>query len=591
MYLFRNGVLSATRGALFCLAAALLAAGCTADTSLPSKPSSVASVDPVGDPDEGISHTAAGYYLAAHEAEQQGDRTTASKYMAEALALDPGNVDLLSETFRLDLSEGRFTEADRLAKRLVRVQPNSQLANLFLALEDIKKGRWAAAQSRMAKLPTSGLGALIGPIGRAWSLQGAGKTDEAVAALAPLSSVRGFAVLRELHKAFINDLAGRTAAAEASYKQSIESESKPSFRVVDAFANFYARHGRTKDALALLKRFKDDNPDTVRLDETIKALARGKKPSPEVPDAKAGIAEALFDIGSALREDTTDRLSLGFMRLALFISPEFTVARIALGDMLAADGRHDEALALYNKINRSNPLYFSARLRVATVLHNMNRGDDGIKELERLAATWPDRPDPLASEGDFLRASERFADAAKAYDRAIARIKTIDTNDWPLFYARGVALERSGQWPRAERDFLEALKLSPNQPSVLNYLGYSWVDRDEHLDRAKKLIERAVELKPDDGYIVDSLGWVLYRVGDFKRAVANLERAVALRPDDPVINDHLGDAYWRVGRLSEARFQWQRALSLKPEPDLSNKIGLKLEHGLKANSKPREHDS
>lgn len=587
MNLFRDGALGSTGWALV-FVTTFLAAGCTATTGLPPRSSSA---DPVGDPAEGIVRTAEGYYLAARQAEQQGDRATAEEYMAEALAHDPGNVDLLGETFQLDLSEGRFAEADRLAKRLVVVQPESQLANLFLALEDAREGEWAAAEARMARLPRFGLGSLIGPIGRAWSLQGAGKTDQAVATLAQLSSVRGFAVLRDFHTAFINDLAGRTAAAEESYKRSVASQGTPSFRVVDAFANFYARQGRVEDALDLLSHFKEDNPDTVRLDETIKALTSSKQFFPEVPDAKAGLAEALFDIGSALQQDATERLSLDFMRLALFMSPELTVARIALGDMLAADQRDDEALALYNEIKPSSPLYFSTRLRVANVLRDMNRLDDAAKELERLAATWPDRPDPLATEGDFLRASERFADAAKAYDRAVARIKTIKPSDWSLFYARGVALERSDQWPRAEQDFLEALKLSPNQPSVLNYLGYSWVDRGGNLDKAKELIERAVQLRPDDGYIVDSLGWVLYREGDYKHAVAHLERAVELRPEDPVINDHLGDAYWRVGRLNEARFQWQRVLSLKPEPDLSSQIGLKLEHGLKATSKPHGHDS
>jgi len=580
----KDGAPSALGAAAALMLAALALAGCVA------RPNGAVGSVAAGQPDL-VPHSAAGAYLAAREAEQQGDLGNAASYMAEALALDPGNVDFLRDTFQLYLAQGRIADADRLARRLVQADPRDNLANMTLALEEAKSGQWNQAAERMAGLPRERLAMVTAPLVEAWALEGAGKTDAALDTLSRLSSVRGFAVLRDLHAGFIADLAGRAETAEAYYKKAIAAEGVPSFRAIEACANFYARQGRTADALALLDKFKDGNPDTVRLAETIKLISSGTKPVAEVPNARVGLAEAMFDVGSALRQEDTERLSLEFMRLSLSMSPDFTIAQLALADMLSNAGDDAEALDYYNSVPRASPLYFSARLRAADTLRDQGRLDDALKVLKSLAAEWPQRADPLATEGDFLRMAERFGEAVKAYDGAVARLGTIKPSDWSLFYARGVALERSGQWPRAEADFLRSLKLSPDQPSVLNYLGYSWVDRGEHLERAKKLIERAVELKPDDGYIVDSLGWVYYREGDYQRAVTDLERAVELKPDDPVINDHLGDAYWRVGRVTEARFQWRRALALKPEPSLQTQLGQKLQHGLTTQTKTGEHDS
>jgi Flp pilus assembly protein TadD len=194
-----------------------------------------------------------------------------------------------------------------------------------------------------------------------------------------------------------------------------------------------------------------------------------------------------------------------------------------------------------------------------------------------LAAERLERADPLMTLADLLRAEERYQDAVSVYDEAIARIATIEQHHWTVFYARGMSLERSGQWPRAESDLLRALELQPDQPLVLNYLGYSWVDMGVRLAEARSMIERAVAQRPNDGYIVDSLGWVLYQLEDFEAALVHLERAVELRPNDPVITDHYGDALWRIGRHSEARFQWRRALSLDPDANLAESVEEKLE--------------
>jgi Flp pilus assembly protein TadD len=306
-----------------------------------------------------------------------------------------------------------------------------------------------------------------------------------------------------------------------------------------------------------------------------------------VSTPQEGMAEALFDLASALQGDRQLDLALVYARLATRLKPDFSGAVVLIGDLLERQGRLKDANEAYQLVS-SDPIYgWAARLRIAGDLDALGDSDRAAVLLSQMSRERPERIDALVRLGDLYRAKNRYAEAVVAYDGAIQRLGPKPQNfEWGIFYSRGVALERTGQWQRAEADFLKALELSPDQPMVLNYLGYGWADQGVHLDRALGMISRAVELRPQDGYIVDSKGWVLFRLGDYSGAVGQLERAVELRPMDPVINDHLGDAYWRVGRRSEARFQWQRALSLEPEAQLTTALRAKLERGLQQNATP-----
>jgi len=223
---------------------------------------------------------------------------------------------------------------------------------------------------------------------------------------------------------------------------------------------------------------------------------------------------------------------------------------------------------------------WQARLEVARALDRRDRIDEATAVLEKMIDERTDRPDAAQLLGTLLRGRERFEEAIPYYDIAIDRTPDPTAFDWALYYFRGIVLERTKQWDRAEADFLKALELQPEQPYVMNYLAYSWIEFGENYDEALDMLIRAVELRPQDGYIVDSLGWVYYRLGNYEKAVEWLERAVQLTPIDPTINDHLGDAYWQVGRRNEARFQWKRALNFGPEADLMSLIEGKLERGL-----------
>ena len=272
---------------------------------------------------------------------------------------------------------------------------------------------------------------------------------------------------------------------------------------------------------------------------------------------------------------------MAYANLALALDPELHAARVLIGELLQSQERHADAIAVYREVPEDSAYGWVVALRIAEELHELEQTDAAISGLEALAEAKPERFEPWYRIGNFERSRENWEVAAEAYEEAVARVGEIEERHWALLYFRGIAYERSKQWPEAEADFLKALELNPEQPYVLNYLAYSWVEHKTNLDQAEEMLLKAVELRPDDGYIVDSLGWVYYRLGRFEEAVQQLERAVELRPMDPTINDHLGDAYWRTGRLREAEVQWQRALSLNPtEEGQADKIRRKLEEGM-----------
>ena len=240
---------------------------------------------------------------------------------------------------------------------------------------------------------------------------------------------------------------------------------------------------------------------------------------------------------------------------------------------------------------QGSALRTTSDIQIAQLLDNLGKKTESSDYLRHIVADHPQDEDALLALGNAQRGDKKYAEAVDTYSKALAASKKPEKAEWPLFYFRGIALERSGQWAKAVDDFRKALVLYPDQPLVLNYVGYSWVDRGENLDEAFKMLHKAVELRPSDGYIVDSLGWAYYKLGKYDEAVKELERAIDLKPSDPTINDHLGDAYWRVGRKLDAHFQWNHARDLGPEPDEAKKIGEKIAQGLPAEKAPEAADA
>jgi tetratricopeptide (TPR) repeat protein len=531
-----------------------------------------------------------GDFLAGMLASHERDLSAAADFMMRAWESDPENTVLLRRAFLLAAADGRHAEAVRLAQRIVKQEPDDNgypeatLIKLVLAIDRVERGELDAAKQMLDTLPERRLGKFLPPIIGSWLELGKGDADAALATLAPLSDAEGLAKLYNLQRALLNEVAGRTAEAESAYRAVLQGATRPSLRTTWLIGNFFERQGDAEAAADLYQRFKDAEPGSAVFDSAVERLASASRPKPPVADFRAGIAEALFNLASLLSQERAQEQALLQIHLALRLNPRFQLARILLGEILERQQRDVEAVAAYRSIDPASPLAWMARLRIAEGLERLGRAEEAIRELEALAAERPENFEPLFRVGNMLRGLERFSEAVDAYDRAFERLGA-SVAHWSMYYYRGIALERSGQWDRAEQDLLKALDLQPDHPYVMNYLAYSWVEQETNLEQAEAMLVRAVQLRENDGYIVDSLGWVYYRLGEYEKAVTRLERAVELRPQDPVINDHLGDVYWKVGRRHEARFQWRRALNLEPEADIVPIIETKIESGLGQGSK------
>ena len=522
-----------------------------------------------------------GEYLAGRHAQQRRDFSGAAKSFEKAIAADPDSPEVISRSFLMEVSVGHFDRALALAPKELKLDPGDAIAQMVLLIDRLKAGDNAAALKYAAALPSDGVHRFIGPFALAWTRMAAGDLSGADTALQGLDKFNGFKALKVFQLALLYDFAKQSDKAQQFYEKALAGSEQLNWRLTDAVANFDQRHGRAEKAKALYQKFIQQNAGSELAASVLAARPAGR-PQPLVRSAADGLAEAMFDLASVLNQAETIDLSLIYDRFALALRPQFGLAQLLLSDVLSAQNKPEESLQVLAEIRQASAYYSSARLRSAINLDTLDRTDEAISQLKTITA---EQPEAIAAEvqlGDILRNKKRYAEAVTAYDEAIRRSGAAGLPErWSLFYDRGVALERSGQWQRAEQDLKHALELKPEQPLVLNYLGYSWVDRGENLDQGVKMIEKAVELRPEDGYIVDSLGWAHYRMGDYAGAVEYLEKAIELVPQDPTINDHLGDAYWQSGRMNEARYQWRRALQFGPQENEIKPIEAKLESGLK----------
>jgi tetratricopeptide (TPR) repeat protein len=559
-------------GKMTFVAAAMLVAGCAAQDSADAT---------AADNGGTVRKTVVGSYLAGRHAERQRDVTGAARYIGEVLEQDPGNFELLARAHLLMLQDGRFDEAVVLARRIVEQNATNAQAHVTLSVAEARAGHFAQAEKQLESLPLAGANRVLLPLMRAWLQLAQGRPAEALDTLKALAEIDGFKPLHAYHAALINDVAGRQDEAERNYRAALAAENGPSVRLVEGAGNFLERRGQPDAARELYLRYGGQFPDSVMLTAALARLdARTPPPPAVVATPTAGLAESLFNVAGALRQEAGGQLALLYGRLALALEPDKAAGLLLVADILDSGGRYGDANALFARIPRDSPLSWSARLRIAENLQSMGETDSAIAELRAMSVERPDRIESLVALGQLLRIKQDYEAAARAYDQAIARLPAVTPRHWSLFYARGIAHERSRQWVKAEADFLKALELQPEQPDVLNYLAYSWVEQGLHQEKALQMLERAVQLRPNSGHIVDSLGWALYKLGRYEDSVPLLERAVELLPEDPVLLDHLGDSYWRVGRLAEARFQWQRSLRNKPEPELRVELERKLERGL-----------
>ncbi len=506
-----------------------------------------------------MSNAIAGAYLAGRQAAQQNDFVAAAHYFSRALTADPTNNDLLEDVVSSRVLLGDIAGAIPLATQLEGAGQRSQIAHMVAVTRDAQAGDFQAILSR--DLNTGGIGPLVDGLVQAWAAMGTGDHRASFAAFDAVAQTQGLGSFAMYHKAMALASTGDWEGAEGILGSESGGAMTRTRRAAMARAEILSQMGRNEDAISSL-RMAFGNVLDPELAEMVALLEEGVKvPFTHITSARDGLAEVFFSVASALRNEAGADYALLYSRLAQNLRPDHIDALLLNAELLEDLRQYDLAIAVYAEVPARHPAFHAAELGRVEALRSAERPEEAISVLQDLAKTFSDLPIVFYTLGDLRRSQRDFEGAIPAYDTALSLTGQDGRNAWFLHYARAICYERLGRWPQAEADFRRALELSPDQPQVLNYLGYSLVEKQIKLDEALDMIERAAAASPESGYIIDSLGWVLYRLGRYAEAVVHMERAVELMPIDPVVNDHLGDVYWAVGRKREARFQWRRALS------------------------------
>ncbi len=566
--------------------------------------------------------TLAGSYLAGRIADIAQDMTAATLYYSTAIHVDPANAGLTERVVLLGLSSGELDRAFAAARSLVRMHDDNPPARLALAVEAVKNHDFAQAKRNLEKMARADLSTLTAGLVHAWIDVA---TGDQRAGLERISKLRGpgwYQVFKTYHTAIITDLLGDKAAALRHIRAAYANDDT-ALRVVEGYARIQARAGNAEEAIKALIKFGGERPLHPVIRTLLEDIRAGKDIAPIASSAEEGIAEALYGLGSAIGINEGAELPAAYLRLAGYLDPDAHLVTMALGDVFQAVRRCEDAIDIYATVPVGDPMRRNADIQTGNCSIQLEKFDEAISTLKSVVDANPLDIEAGVELGNVYRYDSKFELASEAYTNAMNAMENKDDIDWRLYYFRGIAYERSKQWPLAEADFKKALELNPDQPQVLNYLGYSWIDQHLNLEEALGMIWTSLEksLPPnprlanvwadpeqdldatleairranpprrrEDGsifhplaaayYIVDSIGWAYYRLENYESAVKLLEMAAELSPEDPVVNDHLGDAYWKVGRKREALFQWAHARDLEPEDDELPKILAKLEKGL-----------
>lgn len=522
----------------------------------------------------------AGAYLAARVAGNSNDYRAAADWFARALIADPANPALLESAVLADIALGQFPQAAEMARLLLQTGSKSQVGQIAILTQQATTGEFEAIL-RDGKAGAS-VGALPDGLIAAWAQLGNGQMTDALAAFDTLAKADGMKAFALYHKALALASAGDFEGADDILSGRASGPLQVMRRGVIAHAEILSQLERNKDAQDLLEKTFGAGNDPIIDALQAKMTAGETLPYEIAGSAKDGIAEVFFSIATAMSGEAEPGFTLVHARVAAYLRPDHSDAVLMVAGLLERQGQADLATEVYALIAPTDPAFYVAEIGRAEALGATGKREAAIEVLQGLARSNLGVVRVQLALGDALRQSEKFADAIKAYDAAIALLPTAEPRHWPMFYSRAICKERQADWTGAEADFRKALALQPDQPQVLNYLGYSFLDRNENLDEALDMIKRAVAVEPESGYIVDSLAWALYRLERYEEAVAPMEKASLLEPVDPVVTDHLGDVYWAVGRKLEAEFQWQRAASFAPTEKDAARIKRKLEIGLDA---------
>lgn len=526
-----------------------------------------------------------GSFLMGKFAETQGDTQNGVRFVEEALKNDPNNKKTMASLYRMYVLSGRLEEALPLAEKLqgskVVEEGREYLPEMLLVLGAVKKGDYTQAQRYLGSIPKTGLNSILVPLLDVWVKQAKGDIHNPVQVKDVITDERLVLPQVYLNLAFLNDAAGQIPQALSYYEQATKADGGQPFRAVEALANLYARTGEEEKRNLLVQGYLQNHGDSALVHDVLTATALAK-PQPLVKDAREGMAEAFYTLANMFHGVRATSDEIAILHFALFLRPDYPAAQFLLANAQELAEDYQAAIDVYAKIDPAS-VYF-ARGKIRSLYDKSEMGPEQVEAalagLTTLANEHPEDEDALMAKGDILRTHARYHDALAVYTAATARVAHPGQQHWILYFSRGACYERLGHWKEAEADMKKALALSPNEPDVLNYLGYSWLSKKIHVAEAKKMVEAAYEARPEDPHIMDSMGYALYVTGDFTSAQEYFQQALERTPNDATVNEHLGDTYWQLGHKTEARFQWNQALVNQSDAEEKRAIARKIEKGI-----------
>jgi len=532
--------------------------------------------------------TLAGSFLASRVAIVDNDDEAAVQFLERAHVLDQENVNLKRDLFAAYVTNGRIDDAAEIAGTTGKFGNQTNLAGLVRASKAIRKRQWAKIDDAIKDVAGVDLDKTMREIIKGWGKQGLGDTEKAIEVIDSLEGPEWIKVMRDYHVGLIADTAGQSDLGAERLQKVIDNRTiigvltETYIRAIEAMVRNRSKAGDQQKAVEMLNYGFSLLPNHPPFLEIQKAFQNEEVLPSLIASPQQGTAEMFYNIASAIGREGTDDFAKSYMQLAKYLEEDSDFITMALAETYLRQSNFERSNLLYESIDKTSPYHRIAQMERAGNLSRLDRKEEAIGLFQGLITEQPKDLSGYLTLGDLFNREKRYQEAADTYDAAVEILGEPKSHNWNLFFRRGIAYERLKDWSKAEPNFKKSLELSANQPDVLNYLGYSWVDQGTNLQEGMDMIRKAVQLRPRSGFIVDSLGWAHYRLGEYKKAVAQLERAVQLMPEDPTINDHLGDAYWKVGRKLEATFQWKIALASKNEPENPEEIKRKLKEGLES---------
>ena len=546
--------------------------------------------------DPGKVNTFSGAFLAGRNADVDQDYPTAISLYKKALEFDPANTEIRQRLMIAELLSGNFEAGAKIADSMKDDTSVERVTTIVRGLDAIKDKEFAKAEKILKYTGPNDLDRMVNTLLTAWARAGSGKPKEALALVNNMKGPGWISIFQKYNAAAIALVSGNNEAARKSLNEAVTDReggataSDTYMRAVMALARLEASAGNKQKALDAIAVGDTFAPNYAPLKALRQSIENGEKPEQQITNAVEGAASVMFSIAGALNREGAEEIVTLYLQTSRALDPKSPDTLILLGGLSEALKQPDRAIAFYREVPKDSPMYRISELQLGLTLAQTGKVDEARKHLKSLLESDPKDIRSYLAYGSVLSDAKDYKAMAENYDKAIEVIGSVpQKSDWSVFFQRGIAYERLREWDKAEPNFKRALELNPEQPQVLNYLGYSWVDKGINLDEGMKMISRAVELRPNDGYIVDSLGWAHYRLGAFDEAVTELERAIELKAGDPTINDHLGDAYWRVGRKIEAVYQWNRALIGDSDDVDKAKVKEKIANGLPPVEKDAEN--